>query len=155
MRFSQHTVSLQNWEGRTFCQRYSRVEVGFQQLQFMSKTRRKHESEKLARCCHRNPFVHFPTDSRGLNALAETGLFSRWHGWYPALKIMHRQTQSPPRQLHPAYIQLLRCSDGTTPLKKIKSLINPLLLFDDFHHNRAGLFSSSPSRVFIFCRVCF
>lgn len=55
----------------------------------------------------------------------------------------------PPRQLHPAYIQLLRCSDGTT------SLINPLLLFDDFHHNRAGPFSSSPSRVFLFCRVCF
>lgn len=154
MRFSQHTVSLQNWEGRTFCQRYSRVEVGFQQLQFMSKTRRKHESEKLARCCHRNPFVHFP-DSRGLNALAETGLFSRWHGWYPALKIMHRQTQSPPPpappSLHPAP-SLLWWDDA---LKKKKSLINPLLLFDDFHHNRAGLFSSSPSRVFIFCRVCF
>lgn len=76
-------------------QHYSRVEVGFQQLQSMSKTRRKDESGKLARRCHRNPFVHFP-DSRGLNALAETGLFSRWHGWYPALKIMHRQTQSPP-----------------------------------------------------------
>lgn len=139
MRFSQHTVSLQNSEGRTFCQHYSRVEGGFQQLQFMLKTRRKHESENLACCCHRNPFVHFLTDSRGLNALAETGLFSRWHGWYPALKIMHRQTQSPPPappSLHPAP-SLLRWDDT---LKKIKSLINPLLLLDDFHHNRTDLF---------------
>lgn len=58
-------------------------------------------------------------------------------------------TESPPPappSLHPAP-SLLRWDDT---LKKIKSLINPLLLLDDFHHNRTDLFLL---RVFLFSAV--
>ncbi len=104
------------FKGRVWLQHCSRVEVPFQLVQPMFKTySTRAEAKNWPAAVTESCLCLFPLFAEvasWLNALAVTGLFSCWHCWYPALKIIHGQTHReplPPLPSQRSALSLLRC----------------------------------------------